>query len=158
MTDPAVTLTISIDRSGMPGSPSPLVFSATLDGTALGIVGYQPPATDWRRDYAPDSADVHGSELIAAAYQQAILGWDWVDDNASTETQVQASRKEVEAALAQFSYPITTQVSGAPAEVWLAEPGTQTPSARTYEDLANRNPVFAVSVPVYPIPSADEES
>lgn len=148
MTDP--TLTISIDRTSL--SLSPLVFSASL-GTTLGILDYQPPAKQWRRGYAPDSADVHGSELLSAAYQQAILGFDWVRDGDSTETQVQASRVEVEAALAQFSYTVTTQVSGAPAEVWAADPGAQVPSARTYSNLRHRNPVFDVTIPVYPIAS-----
>lgn len=151
MTDP--TLTVSVSRTVAAGGPTPLVFSAALDGTTLGIVGYQPAATAWRLNYAPDSVDTHGSELLSAAYQQAILGWDWVRDNGATETQVQASRKEVEAALAQFTYTITTQVSGAPAEVWRADPGTQTPAARTYSDLAYRNPVYAVTVPVFPIAS-----
>lgn len=149
MTDP--TLTITVSRTSL--SLSPLVFSAALDGTTLGIVGYQPASRLWRRGYMPDSVDSHGSELVSAAYQQAILGWDWVRDNGATETQVQASREEVAAALAQFSYTITTQVSGAPAEVWAADPGDQVPAARTFENLAHRNPVYAVSVPVYPIAS-----
>lgn len=148
MTDP--TLTISIDRTSL--SLSALVFSASL-GTTLGVVDYQPPATQWRLSYAPDSINVHGSELIGAAYQQSILGFDWVREAGSTETQVQASRVEVAAALAQFSFTVTTQVSGAPAEVWAADPGSQVPSARTFENLMNRNPVFAVSIPVYPIAS-----
>jgi hypothetical protein len=149
MTDP--TLTITISRTSL--SLSPLVFSAALDVNPLGIVGYQPPALQWRLGRMPDSADVHGSETISASYQQSILGWDWVREDGSTETQVQASRKEVEAALGQFSYTITTQISGAPAEVWSADPGDQVSSARSYEDLANANPVFAVTVPVYPIAS-----
>lgn len=151
MTD--VPVTISVSRSVAAGGPTPLVFSATVDANPLGILSYQPPSLLWRRGYMPDSSDVHGSELLSAAYQQAILGWDWVRDDDATETQVQASRDEVAAALAQVSYTVTTQVNGAPAEVWSAEPGDQVPSARSYEDLANRNPVFAVSIPVYPIAS-----
>lgn len=149
MIDPTFTITIGRASLSLPD----LVFSGTFDGTALGITAYQSPSLLWRRGYMPDSADSHGSELVSAAYQQAILGWDWVRDNEATETQVQASRKEVEAALAQFSYPITTQISGAPAEVWSAEPGDQVPAPRTYENLAYRNPVYAVTVPVYPVAS-----
>lgn len=150
MTDP--TLTISIDRAGL--SLAPLVFSGALDGTTLGIVGYQPPALQSRITYAPDSMDVHGSEAIAAAWQQAVLGFDWVRDDDATETQVQASYGEVAAAVGQFSYLVTTQVSGAPAQVWRADMGSVSPSARTYMDLVNHNPVFAVTIPVYPIPGA----
>ena len=146
------TQTITVSRTSL--SLSPLIFSGTLDANVLGVVGYQPPALQWRLGYMPDSADVHGSEPVSAAYQQSILGWDWVRDGATTETQLQASRVEVAAALAQFSYTITTQISGAPAEAWQAESGNQVPSARTYVDLAHLSQVFAVTVPVYPIPGS----
>lgn len=149
MVDP--TLTITVSRTSL--ALSPLIFSGTLDVNALGIVGYQPPALQHRRTYMPDSASVVGSELLESAYQQSILGWDWVRDGATTETQLQASRVEVAAALAQFSYTITTQVTGAPAEVWSAEPGDLVPSARDYTNLAHLSQVFAVTVPVYPIAS-----
>jgi len=148
MTDP--TLTISIDRTGL--SLGALAFSGALDGTTLGIVGYQPPALQSRVTYAPDSINIHGSEAIAASWQQAILGFDWVRDGDSTETEVQASYAEVAAAIAQFSYVVTTQVSGAPAQLWRADPGSIVPAARTYSDLTYRNPVYAVTLPVYPIP------
>jgi hypothetical protein len=147
--DPTLTITVSRTSLSLPA----LVFSGTLDSNVLGVVGYQQPALQWRLGYMPDSADVHGSEALSAAYQQAILGWDWARDGATTETQLQASRVEVAAALAQFSYTITTQISGAPAEVWRADPGSQVPSARTYVDLAHLSQVFAVTVPVYPIAS-----
>lgn len=145
------TLTVSIDRTSL--SLAPLVFSGSLDGTALGIVGYQPPSLQMRVAYAPDSVNVHGSEPVGASYQQAILGVDWVRDGAATETQVQASFAEVAAAVGQFSYTVTTQVSGAPAQVWSADPGSLSASGRTFGDLANVNPVFALSIPVYPIAS-----
>ena len=148
----APTLTVTIDRTSL--SLPPLVLSGTRDSNALAIVSYQAPSTLARVGYMPDSADTHGSEAISFAYQQAILGFDWVRDGGSTETQVQASRNEVAAALAQFSYSVTTQISGAPAEAWTADPGSQVPSARTYADLMNRNPVYAVTIPVYPIPGA----
>lgn len=148
MIDP--TLTISIDRTSL--SLAPLVFSAKIDGTALGIAGYQPPARQARLTYAPDSMNVHGSEAIAASWQQAILGFDWFRES-TTETQLQAAFAEVVAAVEQFSYTVTTQVSGAPAQVWAADMGSCAPSARSFADLANVSAVFAVSIPVYPIAS-----
>lgn len=147
MVDP--TLTISIDRTSL--SLPPLVFSGTLDSNDLGVVDYQQPALQMRVGYVPDSVDRHGSQKNSAAYQQAILGWDWVADQAASETESQAAYLEVAAALAQFDYTITTQVSGAPAQVWDPDPGSVVPSSRTYEDLSNLTQVFAVTVPVYPI-------
>lgn len=149
MTDP--TLTVSIDRTSL--SLAALVFSATLDANALGIVAYQPPSMQSRLAYMPDSFDVNGSEAIGASWQQAILGFDWVRDNGATETQVQASYAEVLAAIGQFAFPVTTQVSGAPAQVWSANRGSMSAAPRTYSDLTYRNPVYAVTIPVYPIAS-----
>jgi hypothetical protein len=149
MTDPTLTIIVSRTLLGL----DPLEFSARLDGTTLGIVQFQPPASQSRNTYMPDSVDVTGSELIGSSEQQAIIGWDWVREIGSTETQVQASRLEVRAAIRQFAFTVTTQISGAPAEVWSADPGSQVPSARDYTNLANRNPVFAVTIPVYPIAS-----
>lgn len=149
MTPASLTITISRTALSLPD----LVFSGTDDANVLGIASYQQPALQPRFAMMPDSADVHGDEPFAWAYQQAVLGFDWFRAAGSTETEVQASRIEVATALAQFSFLVTTQVSGAPAEAWSARPGAQVPSARTYSDLTYANPVFAVSIPVYPIPS-----
>jgi hypothetical protein len=153
VTDP--TLTISIDRSGMPGALEPLVFSGAVDATPLGIYDYQEPARQMRVTYAPDSADIHGSEATGAALQQAVLGWDWAADHATSETDVQAAYDEVAAAISQFSYLVTTQVSGAPARVWSADPGSLIPSPRDYSDLSDPTThVYSVSLPVFPIPGS----
>ena len=149
MTDP--TLTISIARTSL--SLPPLLFSATHDGTALGVVEYQPPAMQARIEYAPDVPSVHGSAATSWAWQESILGWSGVLDDAAGEAAVQASYTEVLAAITQWSYAVTTQVNGAPAQVWSCRPGSQIPDARTYADLANSNPVYAVTIPVYPIPA-----
>lgn len=151
MTDP--TLTISISRSTAAGGPTALVFDAQ-PGATLGIVAYQPPGLQQRITYAPDSMSVHGSEAIGTSWQQALLTFDWVRDGATSESDVQTSYAEVAAALAQMSYTVTTQVSGAPAQVWAADPGSLAPSARTYVDLVNPGMVvYSVSIPVYPIAS-----
>lgn len=153
MTDP--TLTISIDRASLPGSLSPLVLSATIDSNPLGIVNYQAPARQARVSYAPDSRDVHGSESDGASWQQALLSFDWMCDTADDETDLQAAYEEVVAAVGQFKYPVTTQVSGAPAQVWSADMGSVTPPQRTFVDLAHPDAlVVAVSIPVYPIPGS----
>lgn len=153
MTD--ATLTISISRTAAAGGPSPLLFSGALDGTALGIVSYQPPARQARVSYAPDSVNVHGSEAIGASWQQALLSFGWMLDEAADEAAVQAARAEVIAAVGQFSYTVTTQANGAPAEVWRADMGSVALPERTYVDLARPDVlVFPVTIPVYPIPGS----
>lgn len=152
MIDP--TLTISISRLLLPGSLAPLEFSASLDGTLLGILSYQEPALVQRLGYMPDHPDVDGSELTSASIQKTLLSFDWAADLATSETQAQSAKAQVRAALRQFTYTVTTQVSGAPAEVWTADPGNMTPSPRTYVDLANFGQAHEVSIPVDPTPGA----
>jgi len=152
MTEPTTLITIS--RTAL--SLSDLVLSGTLaDANGFGIVRYFPPGRQSRVLYAPDSADVHGSEAVAWSLQQAMLGFDWMPVGAASETAVQTARNAMEAAISQFSFQVTTQVSGAPAEAWKADPGSMTlggSDGRTYVDMKYRVPVYAVTIPVYPIP------
>ena len=149
MSDP--TLTITLDRTSL--GLGALVLSGSGTANPLGIVAYTPPALQQRIIYAPDAPGVHGSEALAASWQQAVLGFDWCRFDAATEAQVAASYDEVAEALGQFSFLVTTAVSDALAQTWAANAGSLVPSARTYSDLTYRNPVYAVSIPVYPIPS-----
>ena len=151
MTDP--TLTITIDRTSL--SLSPLVLSGSADSNALGIVSYQAPPRLALVTYAPDSINITGSEALAAKLQHANLNFDWMCDTTDDETDMQAAYVEVAAALGQFSYLVTTQVSGAPAEVWSADMGSVTPPQRTYVDMVHPDAlVIAVTIPVYPIPGS----
>lgn len=150
------TLTISIDRSGMAGAPAPLVLSGHDDAAALHVVRFQPPARLRRTTYAADSAYTHSSEKIASALQQGILGFHFVADVA-TETALQVAIAEVEAALDQWSYTVTTTINGAPPKVWACDEGSiqiAGDGERDFYNLTNVDPVYAVSIPVYPIPGA----
>jgi hypothetical protein len=149
-------VTITLDRSGMPGSPAPLIFYGATGLGGLVILRYMPPAQSARTTYMPDAGDVDGSEAIGSAWQQAVLAWDWRPDGATSETIVQAARNEVLAAIGQFEFEVTTRVSDAPAEVWQADRGSMAlggSDGRQYVDLANLIPQYAVTVPVYPIPT-----
>lgn len=75
---------------------------------------------------------------------------------AANETSAQSSYATVAAAIGQHSFTVTTQVSGAPAQVWSADRGSiqlAGSGGRTYIDLMNANPEYAVTIPVYPIAS-----
>lgn len=148
-----MTLTISIDRTSL--SLSALVLSGAVDANDYGITSYSPPGLQQRRKQMPDADSVHGSEITGTAYQQAILGFSWVPDQATDETDVQAAYLEVAAAIGQFEFTVTTQVGGAPAQVWSANAGDidLAGGSRTYTDLEHSNPVYSVTIPVYPIAS-----
>lgn len=150
MTDP--TLLITIDRTSL--SLSPLVLSGSEDGNDLGVTSYQAPALQARIGYAPDSANIDGSEAISAAWQQSLMSFNYVADRAADETESRASYAEVVAALAQFEYLVTTVENGAPAQIWTANRGSIAPPQRSYGDMVSGQPVYAITIPVYPIPGA----
>lgn len=149
MVDPTLTITIS-----QPGAD--LVLSATEDANDYGIVRYAPPALQARLTAMPDSPYTHGTEYTGMAWQQSLLSFDWVPDHAADEGDVAVAHAAVVAAVGQFEFTVTTQVSGAPAEVWSANAGSVALAggSRGYFDLVNANPVYSVTIPVYPIAGA----
>lgn len=147
----APTVTITIDRSSL--SLSDLTFVGS-GSSGYGLVSYQPPLMVARNTYAPSSRFTDGGELVGGAWEKTNIAFDWYALAASTETAVQAAFAAVVAAIGQFSFEVTTQVSGAPAQVWQADRGSMSPSQRTYVDLANHCPVYAVTIPVQPIPGS----
>lgn len=149
------TMTISVARVVDAGGPDPLTYSAADDDIPLGIVSYQAPAHVNLVVYAPDTGSVAGSEATGASLQHALLQWDWMCDTAEDEADMQAAYTEACAAVDQFAYEVTTQVNGAPAQVWQADSGTVTPPARTFVDLDHPDAlVMSITIPVYPIPGS----
>src|SRR5689334_732567 len=116
MTDP--TLTITISRSG-----DDLVLSGSDDDNDFGVANFQPPAEVPRYGWMPDADSVNGSELLSESLEQGVLVFDWMADRVSSETEAAAAKAEVLAAIRQFEFTVTTQVSGATAEVWSANRG-----------------------------------
>lgn len=147
----APTLTITISQTG-----DDLVLSGTPGVGDLGVTRYSPPALQARLTYMPDNPSIDGSEATGAAWQQSLLTFDWVPDTATDEGDVAASYADVVAAIAQFEFTVTTEVSDAVEEVWSANRGSIVLSggSREYTSLVNKNPVYTVTIPVYPIAGA----
>src|SRR5690348_10230116 len=116
------TLTVSIDRTSL--SLGALALTGSNDGSnGMHLVAYSPPSRIARNVYMPDSANVHGSEKVASALQQAVLGFN-VKMTSATETALHASYAALAAAIGQFEFTVTTTIGGAAAEVWTADPGS----------------------------------
>lgn len=146
------TLTITIDRTLL--SLSPLVLSGADDANVLGVQRYSEPAVQWRVGYAPDSAHIHGSVPLSGAYQQALLNFEVVTDNAASEAQSRTQLTELREALAQFRFDVTVVVDGAPSETWACHLGSMAPlGPRSSIDLRDSNPVWAVAIPCHPVPT-----
>lgn len=149
-----MTLTISIDRTGMAGDPDPLVLLAQVGSanTVLGVTGYREPARQARVRYAPPSDFVHGEVALGWTWQQSILAFQ-VRPFGATETEGRAAWAELEAAITRLGFEVTVTVGDAPAETWVCDPGSVTPvSDRTYSDLRYANASWAVEIPCHPVP------
>lgn len=142
------TLVISIERTSL--GLGALVLSAADDGTPLGVTGYTEPAVQPRISYAPDSAYVSGSMPLAITWQQTILGFDVSATEAVTEAESRALIAELRAAVSQRSFTVTVTVDGAPSETWTCHTGSLQATPRTYFDLENHDPVWAVTIPAHP--------
>ena len=155
MADP--TLTISIDRTGMGGSPAPLVLvsdrSDPASNTVFGCSGFREPAKQMRRRVAPPSAFLHGDVVLGFAYDQANLAFEVMPIGA-TEAQAKAALAELELAIARLQFEVTVTVGDASGLVYLCDAGEAFPVAdRSYVDLKYVQPKWSVSIPCYPIPT-----
>lgn len=155
MSDP--TLSITISRALVAGAPADLTLSGHDNAVTLWVVRFRPPASIRRNEYAQNRSRFHGSELTGSSLDQGLLGFHFTHSSATSETVLQAAVEEMEAALAQPYYDVTTQISGAPPRVWEADPGSceiAGDGEREYLNLANLDTVYAVTIPVYPIPGS----
>jgi hypothetical protein len=150
-----VSVVVTIDRASL--GKTPLTYTANPGDGVLGITAFVPASRVARITYMPDNPDIDGSEALAASWQQALLSFGVVTDGATDETAIATAWAELTEAIGQFSYLVTTQVGNAPAEAWSADRGSialADSSGRTFTDLANLNPVYAITIPVHPIPGA----
>lgn len=146
-----MSLVISISRTSL--SLSALVLSGNNDATSWGVTDYQEPARQARVLYGPDSAYVHGSQALAWSWQQTLLQFTAVTDRAASEAASRVLFNELLAAVTQFSYTATVTVSGA-AQTWTCQPGSIAPlGGRSYADITDHNPSWAVSIPCHPVPA-----
>lgn len=146
-----MSLSISISRTSL--SLSALVLSGNADAAELGVVDYQEPARQARIAYAPDSPHIHGSQPLSWAWQQTFLQFGVVTDHSATEAESKALVEELITAITQWSYLVTVTVGGAQ-QIWTCQPGSLAPTgSRTYADITDHNPTWAVSIPCHPVPS-----
>jgi hypothetical protein len=151
-TDP--TLTISIDRTGMTGSPAPLVLHGNRGTGSLGITDYTEPAMQPRGRDAPTADDLDGETTTAWSWQETMLVFEVVTDVSASEADSRSLIAELRAAITRLNVPVTVTVGDAPAETWRGKLGTLTPTGpRNRWDLAKHNPTWTVTIRCHPIRS-----
>jgi hypothetical protein len=146
------TLTISIDRTSM--SLSALVLTGHDDPTRyLSVSDYTDPAMQARITYAP-TGDAHGDVPLSWSYQETLINFAVFAETATSESDARGRIATLTSALGRLSYPVTITVNGATPEVWTCRPGSiALTEARNSTDLLSGKPVWAVSIPAYPVRS-----
>ena len=142
------SVTITIDRSSL--SLADLVLAGQGTTETWGIATYRTPGKVARISYAPDADNIHGSIPVAASWQQGMLSFTAFPTVADTAARV-AALAELEQALGQFAYTVTVTESGT-SEAWAANMGSiELAGDRTRSDMEQNNPLYSVTIPVYPI-------
>lgn len=148
------TLEIVISRDDLPGDLDPMVLSGSNDENVLGITSFVEPGRQARIRYAPPSDVIEGDIALAATYQQSVIGFNVVTDQAATEAESREQLLALKDALGQFRYEVTITVDTGQPEVWTCDTASITPlGPRTFFDLEGHNPVWAVAIPCRPTPS-----
>lgn len=147
-------LTISIDRTGMAGSPAALVLTGHTDAARfLSVSDYQEPAIMPRITNAP-AGDDHGEVPLAWSWQDSILGFNVFYEGGTSEAEMRSRIAVLTAAISRLTYQTTVTVSDADAETWTCRPGSITPiGGRTRTDMRLFNPVWSIAIPVHPVRS-----
>lgn len=145
---------VTIDRSSL--SLSDLVIEESSDATYVLLLGsrLRRPGVTWRKTPAPDSADVHGTEYVAAVKEETNIPLR-VLVQADTAAALDDAIDELDAALGQFAYPVTVDLVGG-ARVWDASPApwSPEPDLAEYQASAQFFDVLTITIPVYPIPGS----
>lgn len=112
--------------------------------------GLEEPDQTWRLNYAPDSADIHGRELLSASRDHSSIPATIYTD-ATSSAELAANKAALSAALGQFTYPVTLDLDGAPL-TYDADPCGPRWGAVDSGMVRARIARCSVSIPIYPIP------
>lgn len=143
---------VSIDRTSL-GLP-PLVIGVDGDSTyTVTVGGLGRPAVTARTTYAGDSPYLHGQTPIAVVRENSSLPLT-VLLQGDTDAALRAAAAALDAALWQFTYNVTV-TEGSTATTWLCSPASYglDSSAVTSDNVAEHYEVWAITIPVYPIPA-----
>jgi len=146
-------ISVSIDRSDMPGAPAPLVISddgAVYRFTEDGL-GYVVQSV--RTTTMPDSVDVDGTEIVAFAREATSLPLEFHVLAASTSA-LAAAVTALEDALYRLSYPVTRTADGV-AKTYAGSPCALVPKRGSLDSgvSAAHMDTFTVVIP-FPNPNA----
>lgn len=142
------TATVSLDRTSLSLS----ALAITDDGSTYQLKqdGLSRPAMTWRFTTMPDSADIHGTENVAAARERTTIPLEVIVKSTSSSA-LNTAVVALETALSQWAYDVTVTVDGV-AQVWHAAPAAWSFSQPTSPGMvAQFFTLMTITIPVYPI-------
>ena len=139
---------ISLDRTSL--SLAALVLHGDRqDGWCL-MPGWQIPGLVPNNAYA-SSPNTHGAVATHATWQLGFMSGDVVLVGAANATDRANQVAELRVALSRLSFPLT-QDWGSHSEEWTTQGfSTITPSPLTYISVSRDEPVYSLTIPVYPL-------
>lgn len=115
-------LSVTIDRTALSLSPLVIPGTPTTDNPFwIPQDGIGRPDFSMRLGYAPDSRWVPGKYLLDAVLEASSLPLAVQIDRVANIAALQVARRELEAAVSQFTYTLTLTVGGED-ESWQADP------------------------------------
>lgn len=144
-----MTTSLTFDRTSL-GLPDLVITGEAPAGAGFFITrdGLGQPAFDVRATYAPDSAYVGGSVLLAAVLSASTLPVT-VCAQAPTAAGLAVLKAELEAAAFQFTYPLTLTLADEP-RTWDAGPAWPAWSDTASEWVGVNMARAALAIPVNP--------
>lgn len=146
--------TITIDRSGMPGSLLDLVIDTEGFGTYyVDKAGLGRPGKTPRETLATASPYINGQLRTSVVYEESTLIYV-VRVNGTSASDVNTKVTQLENALAQFVYNVTTVIAGV-TKVYTAYPATvqSVDGLIAFERVTGFEEDLSISIPVYPVSS-----
>lgn len=143
------TATLTIDRTGL--ALADLVFDGSDAGTTNVLVDLSEPPLSARTSYAAPSRWVDGSFPASSAWEHTNLAATVRLEGASAAA-LEALKLAVRAAIAQFSYEVTTTVNGV-ARTYVADRGSMVLASGdlAYENLRRDVEIYRLVIPVHPV-------
>lgn len=141
-----------IDRSGMTGTPPAITLKDDRSTTyTLMRGGLILPMRLPVVDYAPASKYLSGRTSLGHRIEHSSLGLI-VKIKAATDTALEVAADELEAAIHQDEYQVTTTVGTAPPKTWKCDPGGMVPISESIDvmDVLRHQRTYRLSIPAYP--------
>lgn len=145
------TASLTIDRTGMSGSPADLVFSGS-NGTAWGLIDLSEPIMLPVTEYASRARFLDGGVATASTYDLTAIA-AVVELKQSTAAALASAYAELVAALRRIRYEVTITKNSQSLTYQAQGRGGLAPAKNLdHLDLSRTTQLYNLTIPVHPVP------